>query len=225
VVSYHRANTATAVLAVFSAVFLGAVSLKLPSVFRRAACSDSHLNVMSFARVWNMNARRVGNTARSPRPARPLPHSCDSVSTTVQLCGADFARRTCFWAGVVNHVPPCPRPNRAGRGDLNRPVLWPDYVVCPRRCDDWRHSSGPSVGLPRTSGLNMLNSSSISSAVSHIAFLLRLLAGRYPAARPQDSNNLNGCLYRTILRGENDGWRRTQLPLRGMQAAAFTCAE
>jgi len=44
-----------------------------------------------------VNARRVGDTARSP-PARPLPHSRDSVSTTVQLCDADFAGRTCIMA-------------------------------------------------------------------------------------------------------------------------------
>jgi len=42
-------------------------------------------------------------------------------------------------------------------------------------------------------GLNMLNSSLISSAFSHIAFLSRLLAGRHSAARPQDSYNLKSC--------------------------------
>jgi len=79
-------------------------------------------------------------------PARPLPHSHDLVSMTAQLCGADFARRTCFWAGVVDHVRPCPIgwPRRSQSTGLTD-------VVCPRRCDDWRHSSGPSVGLPRTS--------------------------------------------------------------------------
>jgi len=64
-----------------------------------------------------------------PHPACPLPHSRDSISTTVQLCGADFARRTCFGAGVVDHVRPWPWPNRAGRGDLNRPVSRPDCHV------------------------------------------------------------------------------------------------
>jgi len=48
-------------------------------------------------------------------------------------------------------------------------------------------------------GLNTLNSSSISSAFSRIAFLSRLLAGRHPASTSQDSYNLNGCRYRTIL--------------------------
>jgi len=80
----------------------------------------------------------------------------------------------------------------------------------------------------------MLKSSWISSVVSHIAFpapqirstilalyklvcmyvcmfLSRLLAGQHPAARPQDSNNLNSCRYCTILRWENDRRRRTQL--------------
>jgi len=46
-----------------------------------------------------------------------------------------------------------------------------------------------------------------------------------PGGETQDSYNLNGCRYRTILRQENNGRRRTQLPFRGMQAAAFTCAE
>jgi len=41
--------------------------------------------------------------------------------------------------------------------------------------------------------------------------LSRLLAGRQPAARLQDSYNLNGCRYRTILSWENDGRRRTQI--------------
>jgi len=97
-----------------------------------------------------MNARLVCDMPDLPRPARPLSHSRDSVSTTVQLCGADFARRTCFWTGVVDHVRPCPRPNRAGRGDLNRLVLRL-MSSAPRQCDDWSHSSGPSVGLLRTS--------------------------------------------------------------------------
>jgi len=48
-------------------------------------------------------------------PALPhrasLPHSRHSVSTMVQLCGADFTHRTCFSAGVVDHVRPSPRPN------------------------------------------------------------------------------------------------------------------
>jgi len=60
-------------------------------------------------------------------------------------------------------------------------------------------------------GLNMLNTSSIFSVFSHIAFLSRLLAGRHAVARLQDSCNLNGCRYRTILHWENDGRRRTQL--------------
>jgi len=41
------------------------------------------------------------------------------------------------------------QPNRAGRGDLNQPVLPPGYMSsASRRCNDWRHSS---VGSPRTS--------------------------------------------------------------------------
>ena len=79
-------------------------------------------NAASFDPVWNVNARRVGDTA-CPPPVGPLPNSRDSVSTTVQLRGADFARHTCFCAGVVDHVRPSPQPNRAGRGDLNTPVL------------------------------------------------------------------------------------------------------
>ena len=109
-------------------------------------------NAASFDPVWNVNACRVGDTA-CPPPARPLPNSRDSVSTTVQLCGADFARRTCFWACVVDQVRPSPRPNRAGRGDLNRPVLRSTMSFASGRCDDWHHSSGPSVGSPRTSVL------------------------------------------------------------------------
>jgi len=63
---------------------------------------------------------RECTTTLPSSPMHLLPHSHDSVSTTVQLCGADFARRTCFWAGVVDHMHPSPPTNRAGRGDLNR---------------------------------------------------------------------------------------------------------
>jgi len=64
-------------------------------------------------------------------PRASLPHSRHSVSTTVQLFGADFARRTCFWAGIVDHVRPNPRPSRACRGDLNQPVLPPGCRLPP----------------------------------------------------------------------------------------------
>jgi len=37
-----------------------------PSVFCRAACSNSHLNATSHDPVWNANARRLGDTARPP---------------------------------------------------------------------------------------------------------------------------------------------------------------
>ena len=69
-------------------------------------------------------------TATPPSsPARPLPHSRDSVSVTVQLCGADFARCASFSAGVADHVRPSTRTSRAGRGvDLNPPVLRP--TIC-----------------------------------------------------------------------------------------------
>jgi len=72
---------------VFSAVFLGTVYCA--SVFCSAACRDSHhsSNAASFDLVWNVNARRVGDTA-CPPPTRPLPNSRDSISTTVQLCCA-----------------------------------------------------------------------------------------------------------------------------------------
>ena len=82
-------------------------------------------------------------------PRASLPHSRHSVSTTVQLFGADFARRTCFWAGIVDHVRPNPRPNSACRGNLNQPVLSPGYMSSvSHRCEDWRHSS---AGSRRTS--------------------------------------------------------------------------
>jgi len=128
-------------------------------------------------------------------PARPLPNSRDSVSTTVQLCGADFARRTCFCAGVVNHVRPSPRPNHAGRGDLNRPVLRSTMSFPPADAMiDITEVVLLSVRQERRSEYaDSLNFSSISSAFSHIAFLSRLRAGRQPAARPQDSYILNGC--------------------------------
>ena len=131
-----------------------------------------------------MNAR----LHHPPPPARPLP-----------------AR-----AGVVDHVRPSPRTNRAGHGDLNRSVLRQIMSFASHRCDDWRHSSGPSVGLPRTSVW-------ICWALlryllrSPTAFLSMLLAGWHPAARPQYSYNVNGYRYHTILRQENGGRWRTQL--------------
>jgi len=119
------------------------------SVFCRASCINNHLNATSLDPVWNVNAYQVGDTARPPS-ACPLLHSRDSVGTTVQLCGADFASHTCFWAGIVDHVHLSPRLNQAGRGDLNRPVLRPGYMAfASHRCNGWRHSSGPSIGSPR----------------------------------------------------------------------------
>jgi len=75
-------------------------------------------------------------------------------------------------------------------------------------------SSAAQPGWPRRSqstGLTAPVDYMSSSAVSHIAFLSRLLAGRHLTARLQDSNNLNGCRYRTILCRENDRRWRTQL--------------
>ena len=53
---------------VFLAVFLGAVSWKLPLTILHS--SNSHLNAASFDPVW----MQVGDTAQPP-PTRPHPHS------------------------------------------------------------------------------------------------------------------------------------------------------
>jgi len=75
VVGCHRANTATAVFSSVLGSLSGRCFLKTAPVFRTAACSDSHLNAVSFDPVWNTNACRVGDTTRSPPPrtsASPL---------------------------------------------------------------------------------------------------------------------------------------------------------
>jgi len=77
----------------------------------------------------------------------------------------------------------------------------------------------------RSEYADSFNFSSISSAFSHIAFLSRLRAGRQPAARPQDSYILNGCRsYYSMLAKRRVATNTTPL-FRGMQAAAFRCAE
>jgi len=144
-------------LTVFLAVFLGAVSWKL-SLTIPLSCESSKCRV-----IWSrVNARRH----RPPPPARPLPHSHDSVSTTVQLCGADFARRACFWADVADHVRPSTRTSRASRGDdLNRPVLRP--TICRLLPMWWLTSRKWSFcRFAKNFSLNMLNSSWISFAFS-----------------------------------------------------------
>ena len=77
----------------------------------------------------------------------------------------------------------------------------------------------------RSEYADSLNFSSISSAFSHIAFVSRLRAGRQPAARPQDSYILNGCRSYYPTLGKRRATTNTTPLFRGMQVAAFTCAE
>ena len=71
-----------------------------------------------------MNARRVGDTARSPPP-------CMSASPLARFGQHDGPA---MWRGLrSSHLLLSGRrrsraSNRAGRGDLNRPVLRPDYM-------------------------------------------------------------------------------------------------
>jgi len=77
----------------------------------------------------------------------------------------------------------------------------------------------------RSQYADSLNFYSISSVFSHIAFLSRLRAGRQPAARPQDSYILNGCRSYYPMLGKRRAATNTTPLFRGMQAAAFTCAQ
>jgi len=79
--------------------------------------------------------------------------------------------------------------------------LMADYVISFRRCDNWHHSSAPSVGSLRTSVWICWT----------LRYPPRSLAGWHPAARLQDSYNLNSCRHGTILRWENNRRRWTQL--------------
>ena len=166
-----------------------------PSVFHRAACSDSHLNA---AFRWLHASRRH----RPPSPTRPLPNSRDSVGTTVQLCGADFTRRTCFCFCMCIQI-------------LSPTVL----AVAISTDRSYGRLSFPStdaiIDITQVVGSRELRSKYAELFdILHVLpcmFLSRLLASQHPAARLQDSYNLNGCRHGTILRWKNDGRRRTQL--------------
>jgi len=100
----------------------------------------------------------------------------------------------------------------AGLGDLNRPVLRQLYHLSEIHADamiDVTLVVLLSVHRELRSEYAEL-SFDIFCVLPH-TFLSRLLDGQHPAARPHDSYILNGCRYRTILRRENDRWRRTQL--------------
>ena len=152
------------------------------SVFCRAACSVSHINAASFDPMWNVNARRVGDTARPP------PHVGFPTRAIWSAWWSRYVARTSLVA---------PASERASSITCVH-VLGPTRLAAAISID---RSYGPTAPADYMS----------SSAVSHIVFLSRLLAVRYLAPRLQDSNNLNGCRYRTILRWENDGQRRTQV--------------
>jgi len=154
-----------------------------------------------------MNARRVGDTACSPPPrtsASPLArfgqHSGPAMrrgllSSHLLLSGRRRSRASNRAAAISidrSYGPTiCRLPPANAMTDVTQVVLLSVYLEF--------QSEYAELFLD------------IFCALSYIAFLSRLLADRYPAARPQDSNNLNGCRYRTILRWENDGRRRTPL--------------
>jgi len=170
-----------------------------PSLFCRVA---SHLNVDS---VWMHSDIALLPPRESTSPlARFGRH--DGPVMRRSLCSSHLLRSGCHRSrGSKSSAQP-------GWPRLSQPTgHMADYITCLPQMQWLTSLKWSFCWFAENFGLNMLNSSLISSAFSHIAFLSRLLAGWHPVARPQGSYNLNGCRYRTILRWENERRRWTQL--------------
>jgi len=101
--------------------------------------------------------------------------------------------------------------NRAGRGDLNRPLLLYVYVVClppMRRLTSLKWSFCRKELELRSEYAEHFPD--IFYGLSH-SVPVKVASRLTPGSEMQDSYNLNACRYGTILHQKNDGQGRTQL--------------
>jgi len=173
-----------------------------------------------------VNARRVGDTACPPPRVRFPTRAIRSARRSSYAESASLVAPAFEWASSITCVQVLSPTVLAAAISIDRCYCRLCHLPPADAMIDITQVVLLSVRQElRSEYADSLNFSSISSAFCHIAFLSRLRAGRQPAARPQVSYILNGCrLYYPML-GKRWVVTNTTPLFRGMQAAAFTCAE